>query len=82
MQLLFFNYIDNTNIIICQLCHVHSHVDNLVENKFFTKFLEKDSNLKKNSVNSVCSNCEESVASNNWCMDCEGWICDICAEVV
>lgn len=33
-------------------------------------------------IEQACSNCEKIVGVINWCVDCEGWICNVCAEVM
>lgn len=70
-------------MINCQVCNVVSHLNNLIENRFFTKLLEDDLNGEdepNEEEEKKCTNCPENEATS-WCIDCEEWICQNCVLV-
>lgn len=80
------NYVaaDN-NVISCQSCNVISQPENLIENRFFAKFLEDDANIAcedepKEEEEKQCTNCPDLVATS-WCVECEEFICQNCVMV-
>lgn len=75
-----------SNVINCKVCNVVSHLDNLIENRFFSKFLEDDVNLNveeesKDEDEKKCTNCSENAVATSWCIECEEWICQNCVMV-
>jgi hypothetical protein len=73
-----------TNVIVCQICNVISQSENLIENRFFSKFWEDDINAscddetKDVEEEKKCTNCAENAIATSWCVECEELICQNC----
>ncbi|XP_066591209.1 E3 ubiquitin-protein ligase TRIM33 isoform X3 [Prorops nasuta] len=72
------------NVISCQICNVASQIENLIENRFITKFIDDDSNLgtdddsKDNEEDKKCTSCHDNATATSWCVECEEFICQNC----
>lgn len=72
---------------MCASCNVISQPENLIENRFFSKFLEDDiSNTgeedpKDAEEEKKCTNCSENAIATSWCVECEEMICQNCVMV-
>lgn len=85
-SIIFFLSADNT--IECKDCEVVSQLENLIENRFFSKFLEDDmSTTCEDEAKEVeeedkkCTNCSENAVATSWCVECEEYICNNCVLV-
>ncbi|XP_001605295.1 E3 ubiquitin-protein ligase TRIM33 [Nasonia vitripennis] len=71
-------------IIMCESCNVVSQPENLIENRFFSKFLEDDASNtgeddpKDAEEEKKCTNCSENAIATSWCVECEELICQNC----
>ncbi|XP_078051959.1 E3 ubiquitin-protein ligase TRIM33 [Augochlora pura] len=73
-----------SNVIACQICNVTTQVDNLIENRFLSKFIEEDSNpgtddeSKETEEEKKCTSCHDNATATSWCVECEEFICQNC----
>ncbi|XP_012537842.2 E3 ubiquitin-protein ligase TRIM33 isoform X2 [Monomorium pharaonis] len=73
-----------SNVIMCHVCNVTSQVENLIENRFFSKLLEEESDLglddetKEAEEEKKCTSCHDNIIATSWCMECEEFICQNC----
>ncbi|XP_058791077.1 E3 ubiquitin-protein ligase TRIM33 isoform X2 [Phymastichus coffea] len=73
------------NTVTCPDCEVVSHLDNLIENRFFSKFLEDDMSTtceddpkEVEEEEKLCTSCTENAIATSWCVECEEYICHNC----
>uniref|UniRef100_A0A0C9QFX6 TRIM33_0 protein n=1 Tax=Fopius arisanus TaxID=64838 RepID=A0A0C9QFX6_9HYME len=73
------------NVVVCPICSVASQPDNLIENRFHTKFIEDDVNQtsdedanKDEEEDKKCTSCHDNATATSWCVDCEEFICQNC----
>lgn len=73
---------------MCQICNVSSQVENLIENRFFSKLLEEDSapasdnEIREIEEEKKCTSCHDNVTATSWCVECEEFICQNCVMVI
>lgn len=72
------------NVVVCQICNVASQMDNLIENRFHTKYIDDDCNQgidddgKEVEDDKKCTSCHDNATATSWCVDCEEFICQNC----
>ncbi|XP_063989414.1 E3 ubiquitin-protein ligase TRIM33 [Diachasmimorpha longicaudata] len=71
--------------IVCPTCNVASQGENLIENRFHTKFMDDELNLtsdedanKDDEEEKKCTSCHDNATATSWCVDCEEFICQNC----
>ncbi|XP_076646892.1 E3 ubiquitin-protein ligase TRIM33 isoform X2 [Halictus rubicundus] len=73
-----------SNVIACQICNVTTQADNLIENRFLSKFIEEDSSpgtddeSKETEEEKKCTSCHDNANATSWCVECEEFICQNC----
>ncbi|XP_024873050.1 transcription intermediary factor 1-alpha-like isoform X3 [Temnothorax curvispinosus] len=73
-----------SNVLMCHVCNVASQVENLIENRFFSKLLEEESDLglddesKEAEEEKKCTSCHDNIVATSYCMECEEFICQNC----
>ena len=73
-------------MVSCPSCGVNSLPENIIENRFFTKFIEDDIASEEEPKDVAeeekkCTSCRDNVTATSWCMDCEEFICQNCVMV-
>lgn len=76
-----------SNVIVCQICNVTSQTQNLIDNRFHSKFVEDDCNHgmdddgKDTEEDKKCTSCHDNASATSWCVECEEFICENCVLV-
>ncbi|XP_076622856.1 E3 ubiquitin-protein ligase TRIM33 [Colletes latitarsis] len=73
-----------SNVVACQICNVTTQADNLIENRFLSKFIEEDCSpgtddeSKETEEEKKCTSCHDNANATSWCVECEEFICQNC----
>ncbi|KOX76823.1 E3 ubiquitin-protein ligase TRIM33 [Melipona quadrifasciata] len=73
-----------SNVIACQICNVTTQAENLIENRFLSKFIEEDNSpgtddeSKETEEEKKCTSCHDNANATSWCVECEEFICQNC----
>ncbi|CAL7945161.1 unnamed protein product [Xylocopa violacea] len=73
-----------SNVIACQICNVTTQAENLIENRFLSKFIEEDNSpgtddeSKETEEEKKCTCCQDNATATSWCVECEEFICQNC----
>ncbi|XP_034196335.1 E3 ubiquitin-protein ligase TRIM33 isoform X1 [Osmia lignaria lignaria] len=73
-----------SNVIACQICNVTTQAENLIENRFLSKFIEEDNSpgtddeSKETEEEKKCTSCHDNATATSWCVECEEFICQSC----
>ncbi|XP_026673288.1 E3 ubiquitin-protein ligase TRIM33-like [Ceratina calcarata] len=73
-----------SNVIACQICNVTTQAENLIENRFLSKFIEEDNSpgtddeSKETEEEKKCTSCHDNATATSWCVECEEFICQNC----
>lgn len=77
-----------SNVIACQICNVTTQAENLIENRFLSKFIEEDNSpgtddeSKETEEEKKCTSCHDNANATSWCVECEEFICQNCVMVM
>ncbi|CAD6224100.1 GSCOCG00005481001-RA-CDS [Cotesia congregata] len=77
-----------SNMIVCQVCNVTTHTENLIDNKFHAKFLLLDDleagdtsdDTSAEDEEKKCTSCHDNASATSWCVDCKEFICENCVN--
>lgn len=75
------------NVIACEICNVASQMENLIDNRFHSKFAEDDCmqggdyDSKDVEEDKKCTGCLDNATATSWCVECEEFICQNCVLV-
>lgn len=75
-------------MIACQICNVTTQAENLIENRFLSKFIEEDNSpgtddeSKETEEEKKCTSCHDNANATSWCVECEEFICQNCVMVM
>ncbi|XP_033218838.1 E3 ubiquitin-protein ligase TRIM33 isoform X2 [Belonocnema kinseyi] len=73
-----------SSFIVCTICNVTSHAENLIENRFISKLIQEECNVgteeesKVTEEEKLCTSCNEDARATSYCIDCEEFICQNC----
>ncbi|XP_015596878.1 E3 ubiquitin-protein ligase TRIM33 [Cephus cinctus] len=69
-----------SHVIVCHICNVTSHAENLIENKFLAKLGEDELIIEeeKDEDEKKCTSCHDDATATSWCVECEEFICQNC----
>ena len=73
--------------IVCTICNITSHAENLIENRFISKLVQEECNVgadeerKDSEEEKQCTSCNENAKATSYCIDCEEFICQNCVMV-
>lgn len=73
------------SVVVCSICNVSSTMDNLIDNRFHTKFMDDELNqtsdedaAKEEEEEKKCTGCHDNATATSWCVDCDEFICQNC----
>nr|CAD7266520.1 unnamed protein product [Timema shepardi] len=70
------------NVVVCPVCRVHCHANNLIENQFLLEVSgsSSEANATDPSSDLKCTSCHENSPATSWCVECSEYICDGCVQ--
>nr|CAD7198794.1 unnamed protein product [Timema douglasi] len=72
------------NVVVCPVCRVHCHANNLIENQFLLEVSgsSSEANATDPSSDLKCTSCHENSPATSWCVECSEYICDGCVQTL